>query len=200
MIYSTTRCAHAAGLGTVAASDAQYVIGKYNVADTTGTYAMIVGNGTDNTTRSNAMTVGFDGNITISGTPTASNHVATLAQTKHNYSTTEQVVGTWIDGSTIYEKTVQLNTLPSHSGNSVNNTGITGVNRIIDYKVTVGDGFKYFINLPFPNPVSTSYDFKMMIELDNNNNNEIIITIYVGVDRSDFNSNYATIRYTKTQV
>ena len=26
----------------------------------------------------------------------------------HNYSTTEQVVGTWIDGSTLYEKTIQF--------------------------------------------------------------------------------------------
>lgn len=33
----------------------------------------------------------------------------------HNYSTNEQIVGTWIDGSTIYEKTIHVPQLPNGS-------------------------------------------------------------------------------------
>ena len=35
-----------------------------------------------------------------------------LSGEPHNYSTDEQVVGTWIDGSTIYEKTYDLSSNP----------------------------------------------------------------------------------------
>ena len=55
--------AHAGGLGTVAASNNQFVIGKYNIIDTEGLYAFIIGNGTDNEHRSNALAVKWDGTI-----------------------------------------------------------------------------------------------------------------------------------------
>ena len=39
---------------------------------------------------------------------------------EHTYSTTEQVVGTWIDGSTLYEKTLHwTGTCNSHGGYAV---------------------------------------------------------------------------------
>ena len=31
----------------------------------------------------------------------------------HNYSTTEQIIGTWIDGTTLYEKTINFTTTSS---------------------------------------------------------------------------------------
>ena len=38
----------------------------------------------------------------------------------HNYSTTEQVVGTWIDGSTLYERTIHwTGTCNANGGNAV---------------------------------------------------------------------------------
>ena len=52
------------GNSTVAASASQHVSGKYNVVDNNDTYAVIVGNGTADDDRSNAMTVDWDGNIT----------------------------------------------------------------------------------------------------------------------------------------
>lgn len=52
---------HAEGGGTVAASRNQHVQGKYNVTDSSGTYAHIVGNGTSDTARSNAHTLDWDG-------------------------------------------------------------------------------------------------------------------------------------------
>lgn len=63
--------AHAQNLGTLASSEAQTTIGKYNVEDTDGQYAFIIGKG-NRTTRSNAMTVAWNGNTVIAGTLTQS--------------------------------------------------------------------------------------------------------------------------------
>lgn len=62
--------AHAEGEGTIAAGKAQHVAGRFNVEDTTpqdaddyGLYALIIGNGSDDNNRSNALTVDWSGNI-----------------------------------------------------------------------------------------------------------------------------------------
>lgn len=54
---------HAGGHGTNASSQYQTAIGKYNEVDTVDKYAVIVGNGTANSTRSNAFMVDWDGYI-----------------------------------------------------------------------------------------------------------------------------------------
>ena len=56
---------HAGGLGTVAASAYQTAIGKYNVQDTSNTYAMIIGGGTSTSARKNIFTVDWTGNTTV---------------------------------------------------------------------------------------------------------------------------------------
>ena len=60
---------HAEGYNTIAGSDYQHVQGKYNIADYDSEYAMIIGNGTgsSNSRRANALTVDWDGNLTIAG-------------------------------------------------------------------------------------------------------------------------------------
>ena len=58
---------HAQGLCTIAASDEQHVQGKYNIKDTENKYAFIIGNGTDNNDRSNAIAIDWDGNIICYG-------------------------------------------------------------------------------------------------------------------------------------
>ncbi len=55
---------HASGGGTIANGSYQTVIGKYNVQDDSDTYSLIIGNGGSDTTRSNALTVGWGGDIT----------------------------------------------------------------------------------------------------------------------------------------
>lgn len=64
---------HAEGKGTVAQRASQTVIGEFNTLDTTGadgtakgSYAFIIGNGTSGT-RSNALTVDWNGNLRVSG-------------------------------------------------------------------------------------------------------------------------------------
>lgn len=54
---------HAEGHGTIASSDNQHVQGKYNVADSNDTYALIIGNGTSDSARSNAFAIKWDGTL-----------------------------------------------------------------------------------------------------------------------------------------
>lgn len=54
---------HAQNAGTIAAGGFQTAIGKYNVSDTTS--AFIIGKGTENSARSNALTVDWSGNVNI---------------------------------------------------------------------------------------------------------------------------------------
>lgn len=67
--YDTTasgKSAHSEGFYTVASSDHQHVQGKYNIEDSNGVYAHIVGNGTDSK-RSNCHTIDWNGNAWFSG-------------------------------------------------------------------------------------------------------------------------------------
>lgn len=63
---STTASAnfsHAEGNNTKASSNAQHVQGKYNIEDSAGKYAFIIGNGTADNARSNALAVDWNGDI-----------------------------------------------------------------------------------------------------------------------------------------
>ena len=59
---------HAEGKGTVASSNYQHVQGKFNIEDSAGVYAHIVGNGDSSTKRSNCHTIDWNGNAWFSGT------------------------------------------------------------------------------------------------------------------------------------
>ena len=59
---------HAEGYYTLASSKYQHVQGKFNINDTTNTYAHIVGNGLDYLSRSNAHTLDWSGNAWYAGT------------------------------------------------------------------------------------------------------------------------------------
>lgn len=85
---ATGRGSHAEGMGTLAKSDAQHVQGKYNIEDTSGLYAEIVGNGSAvidpithirTVTRSNARTLDWAGNEKLSGEIDAYVRTATVA-------------------------------------------------------------------------------------------------------------------------
>ena len=69
---------HSEGYNTKASSSYQHVQGKYNVEDSSGKYAFIIGNGTSDTERSNAFAVDWDGLIYVNNESTGVN-VATLA-------------------------------------------------------------------------------------------------------------------------
>ena len=67
------RCSFALGYGVKACSH-QFVTGKDNIYDdnNSSTYARIVGNGTSNSSRSNAYTLDWQGNGTFAGTVSSS--------------------------------------------------------------------------------------------------------------------------------
>ena len=58
------------GESLVASGNRQIAIGRYNAEDTNDEYILIVGNGTDNQNRSNALTVDWDGNVNTTGSIT----------------------------------------------------------------------------------------------------------------------------------
>ena len=60
---------HAEGFSTTASSENQHVQGKYNVEDSQGKYAHIVGNGTSASARSNAHTLDWNGVPWYQGRP-----------------------------------------------------------------------------------------------------------------------------------
>ena len=64
---SSGQRSHSEGCFTEAASQCQHVQGKYNVVDSKGVYAHIVGNGTGKNNRHNAHTLDWQGNAWYSG-------------------------------------------------------------------------------------------------------------------------------------
>lgn len=66
---ASNESSHAEGLDTTASGKCQHVQGKYNVVDSQGKYAHIVGNGVSNTARSNAHTLDWNGVPWFQGRP-----------------------------------------------------------------------------------------------------------------------------------
>lgn len=105
-----------------------------------------------------------------------------------SYSTEEKVVGTWIDGSAIYEKTIYVDSFPNNTSKNLSTPA--NLDLLIDSfgfmksKTLVG----YFRTLPFAAGGS----------------NDVRVDLNAGVLRavtfSDWSGydGYLTIRYTKT--
>jgi hypothetical protein len=68
------KASHAQNTGTVAASDDQTAMGRYN--DNSADHALEIGNGTNDSHRSNAFAVGWDGTVECAGDVTASGNVS----------------------------------------------------------------------------------------------------------------------------
>ena len=107
----------------------------------------------------------------------------------HHYSTDEQVIGTWIDGKTLYEKTVDCGALPNNDSKQVAH-GITNIDKIVNfvgiaYAMSSGTA----VQLAYPSSNST-----FAIDMSVNNTNIVFLTF---TDRTSFNG-YVTIRYTKS--
>ena len=60
----------------------------------------------------------------------------------HNYSTTEQVVGTWVDGKTLYEKTILGTTEQSVPETQVNH-GINNLDTVVSIEGSIRCGTQY---------------------------------------------------------
>lgn len=106
-----------------------------------------------------------------------------------HYSEDEHVVGTWIDGSTLYEKTINVGTI---STSTTVAHGINNLDIIIDYS-----GFGKYAGtnktiIPFQNPAS---GYGLGINTYDETNLVLAKSSSLGSNVSDC---YITIRYTKS--
>lgn len=65
---------HSEGRGTIAVTNGQHVQGTWNVEDTEGVFAHVLGNGTSDTNRSNAHTIDWSGNAWFAGKVTVTSN------------------------------------------------------------------------------------------------------------------------------
>ena len=110
----------------------------------------------------------------------------------HHYSTNEQIVGTWIDGKPLYEKTIDFGTLPSTNTKTVSH-GVLNWDIIFVYNafsIHKETNNNYSDPIPFAHPSTAS----SMIAIEIQDSNVFIRT------GQNFNNNFAyiTLRYTKT--
>lgn len=97
--------AHAEGWNTIATGEAQHAQGKCNIEDTNNTYVHIVGNGENDSSRSNAHTLDWDGNAWYAGTikfgGTSYDDASEVALKSEVPTKTESWTFTLEDGSTV---------------------------------------------------------------------------------------------------
>lgn len=102
-----------------------------------------------------------------------------------HYSTTEQVIGTWIDGKPLYQKTVDFGTIPSNSTKEVDHN-------ISDLKMTVGfEGTMINESVCEILPSGENSNFRIQTTPTK-------LKVITGASWSDWNDSYITIKYTKT--
>mgnify|MGYP003309233154 CR=1 FL=1 len=107
-----------------------------------------------------------------------------------NYSTTEHEVGTWIDGTTVYEKTIDCGALPYNTDKTVAH-GISNFRNIISaigYSYNPISGISLVI--PYVNPSNIN---QVGLYADATN-----LHIFSASDLSQYTETAITIRYRKT--
>ena len=108
---------------------------------------------------------------------------------KDVYSTDEHVVGKWIDGSTLYEKTVVCGAL-TNAGWTVKAHGISNLKDVI-YIGGTAIASTNTIPLPYTRTDNVIYQVRVYVNGGN-------IEIGTGADMTAYTKTYVTLRYTKT--
>lgn len=153
---------HAEGYYTIASSEYQHVQGQYNIEDTTNTYAHIVGNGTNDDTRSNAHTLDWDGNAWFAGE---------VYGTNIPYYREEVIVNMdYDDYDSIFKKTQPQNTQGYTSASPSRSIGlVTGDEYIVEW-----DDKRFLVIATYnSNYDATQIEFTM----DYGDNGKIIVEI-----------------------
>ena len=68
------------------------------------------------------------------------------------FSTEEQLYGTWIDGSPIYQKVVEIESVPKGVSQTVLNLADTAFGELIDHKIVANftsDSISYTVTAPY---------------------------------------------------
>jgi len=113
----------------------------------------------------------------------------------HTYSTTEQVVGTWIDGKPLYEKTFNFGALPnatvkdiSHNISNVDTIFIAG-----GYAKNTTSGFVQQLNLPVPSNTNADMQSQWYFGVT-----PTYVRCFTLSNRTAYDECYVILRYTKT--
>ncbi len=105
-----------------------------------------------------------------------------------NYSTTEHEIGTWIDGSKLYEKTISFGALPNTDRKTVSH-GISNIGYIVNV-VAMAVSSTQTIPLPTANPSAANASISAEATSTE-------VGIRTGRDFSMYDG-YFTLQYTKT--
>lgn len=106
------------------------------------------------------------------------------------YSTnTEEPIGVWIDGKTIYRKVVDFGSLPNATGKNVN-SGITNMAFLVRMTALAYNGSGTYLSIPYTH----NNRLELQIQFAYTNNQ---IQISTGENRSSYSA-YVILEYTKT--
>ena len=174
--------------GFMLSSDNATTIPLPNVADSTYQVILVINRSyiriTTGVDRSS-----FNGYITIQYTKTTDGTVN--IGTGNDYSTDEQIIGTWIDEKPIYQKTIDCEALPNNTTKSVN-TNILNASKLINYSATAfGTNNNGIMTIPRLWLGGTG-DVYIGFNAD-----LTVINLATTSDRSNMNA-YCTLQYTKT--
>lgn len=107
-----------------------------------------------------------------------------------NYTTSEVDTGfTWVDGKTIYKKTINFGALPNATSKTVAHS-ITNLDFILSFDAMSESGTTWF-PIPFVSTAALSSGIAISFDATN-------VTIAPGSDRTAFTSTFITLYYVKT--
>lgn len=119
-------------------------------------------------------------------------HLGQGGSNMHEYSTDEQIVGTWIDGRPVYEKTFDFSN--PVAGNTILNHGIENFDALVSVLGTFHRDDGYEEPVPFPhNDVSFMVS---LVDFTSTQMTRVVGSVYTGtykLTRATF-----TVRYLKT--
>jgi hypothetical protein len=132
-----------------------------------------------------------DGLNSISATDALSANQGRILNDRFNYSTTEKVVGTWINGKPIYRKVIDFGTFPNSTYKEVqhNISNLQSFVKIDGIAIRNDNDFWQAIPLTYRG-ADTSYNTALTVT-----KSKVVITC--DADRSEFNG-YVILEYTKT--
>ena len=129
-------------------TNTDYGVQEFDVSELTGEVYIVWGDHGWTATLSNITLIG--GNIPSQikyMSKTYADNQGGGGSSEVNYSTTEHKVGTWIDGSDVYEKTISISNVSLSSGSYETVDTITGLDTIISCNGYVVEGnLKYTLN------------------------------------------------------
>lgn len=112
-------------------------------------------------------------------------------QLAHHYSTSEKIVGTWIDGSTIYEKTFNVGTISA--GNDIRVSVQLNIAKVIRLSGNAhSSNYNQWVEINFPHQNITAY-IVTAVYIESSQE----INIHTGTDFT-LDECYITLQYTKS--